>query len=58
MDVYKIGVFTSSNLFQFGTENEIQDIAMQEDDFIMDCFLYLFDAPILYSDHLVKAESQ
>ena len=33
---------TPSSLFQFGSEEDIQSIAIQKENFILDCFLYIW----------------
>ena len=33
------------NVFMFGNKEEVQDIATQQDNFILDCYLYVLDVP-------------
>ena len=38
-------LYRMSNVFMFGNEEEIQDIATHQDSFILDCYLYVLDVP-------------
>ena len=44
-DIFENEVFTDTSFFQFANEKEIQDIAIQKDNFILNCHLYKFDVP-------------
>ena len=43
--IFRRELLKTSNLFMFGSEDEIQSVAKEEENVILDCYLYVWDVP-------------